>query len=517
MKHEELVVQVMLKPNCGLENTRASLVVRRVTPLCDSVSCHPRTVKSDRATVTYLRDHGLFIRFRSPTPEQVLLAIKGSFFVDRCIIVENTGSIPAYEEEGVENEGDGCSALPLPSSFADAGVLGEHGEELTDLLARFEEVHRELRAHAEATPRDRTLNSIVFSHAQVVDGLRTAVARSRIEPFSRIAPSLRALVADYSHRFGVLADLDIVDGNMALDHSVLATMEEIIKRIIRLCLRDGIEQPEQRAAAGKPPRATMRLRLESDGSEAVCRIEHDGRLFNPHLVGQQAVERGLLARPLETYTDEEIGALLLLPGFIATSQGGIAGMFSQFNEVGSMLQHVGGRGEVLNTDHGTLEITLHFPVPFTVMEAALVRTGATRFALPAQQIGHFEAYRPERVEAAGTDPATGKASGIVYYTCEDGKRAELLNWWGLGVPFEAENPMFVLVLDALGDQRCLVVDAVDGYERISVNQLPPLLDRKSLREAGCFGYAILKDGSPCAVVSIRHLLNAVLKEEADHA
>ncbi len=137
-------------------------------------------------------------------------------------------------------------------------------------------MHRKLHEHAENQPQDRELSSIVFSHAQVVDELRTAVARSRIEPFDRMAPSLETLVADYGRRFGVLVDLDIVDGHMALDRSVLASMKEIIKRVIRSCLRDGIEQPEHRVATGKPPRATLRLRLESDGSEVVCRIEHDG-------------------------------------------------------------------------------------------------------------------------------------------------------------------------------------------------------------------------------------------------
>ena len=86
------------------------------------------------------------------------------------------------------------------------------------------------------------------------------------------------------------------------------------------------------------------------------------------------MKRGLLTRPLETYTEEEMGALLLLPGFVAAAEGPVSSLFSQFNEIGSLLQHVGGRGEVRNTDHGTLEIALHFPVPFTIMEAALVRT-----------------------------------------------------------------------------------------------------------------------------------------------
>lgn len=526
MEHEEFVVQVLLKPNCGLENTRASLVVRRITPLCETVSCHPSTVKSDPSTIEFLRDHGLFIRFSSPKPEQVLLAIKGAFFVDRCMMVEDSDAIPTYEATSGGKGGEDGSAFALPSTFANAGELDERTEELTALLARFEETHRALREHRENAPHDSVLSGIVFEHAQVVDGLRTAVARSRIEPFNRIEPSLRALVADYSRRFGVLADLEITDGHMALDRAVLASMEEIIRRAIRSCLRDGIERPEERLAAGKPARATLRLRLESDGSDAICRIEHDGHLLNTRTIRQQALEQGLLTRPLDTYTDEEIGAFLLLPGFVTTRAAQTPNMFYQFNEIGSLLQHTGGRGAVRNTERGTLEIALHFPVPFTVMEAAVLRTGAARFALPAQQIRRFEAYHTERMEAAGDPRATDglhaagadkPTSPAARYASEDGKRYELWGAWDAASPLAAKNPAFVLIVDVLSESRALVVDAVDGYERISVNRLPALLDRRETREAGCIGYALLDDGVPCAVVSARQLLDGAWKEGAPHA
>ena len=87
MKREEITVQAKLKPNCGLENTRASLVMRRIAPLCDSATCHPHAIKSSRETIPYLRDHGLFVTFVSRTPERVLAAISGAFFVDSCTIV----------------------------------------------------------------------------------------------------------------------------------------------------------------------------------------------------------------------------------------------------------------------------------------------------------------------------------------------------------------------------------------------------------------------------------------------
>lgn len=324
-------------------------------------------------------------------------------------------------------------------------------------------------------------------------------------------PSLRTLVEDCCHRFGVAADLEVTDSRMALDRSVLAPMEEIVKRVVRACLRDGIERPEEREAAGKPPRALLRLRLEGDGSEVACCIEHDGHPFDIRQVGKRAAERGLLARPLDSYTDDEIGSLVFLPGFFGAGGGGTTGSTTPFNEVGSLLQHAGGRGEVRNTERGTLEIALRFPVPFTVVEAALVRTGPSRFALPAQQIARFEAFRPEQVDLMGARPLPAA------YRTEDGKVLPLVNPPESDSPFQTENPAYALLLEAAGERRILVVDAVDGYERISVRRLPSLLNRRSLRAAGCFGYASLKDGTTCGVVSVRHLLEASLEKEGSHA
>ena len=510
-RDEELVVQVMLKPNCGLENVRAALVVRRIAPLCSSLSFHPCTVKSDPSTISYLRDHGLFVRFSSPTPEKVLITIKASFFVDRFAIIEDADAVPSFASASDEPAGENSPAIPLRIDFANRSSVDGRYDELWKLLARLEEVHRQLRARIERTPHDRELNTIFFTHAQVVDGLRTAVARSRIEPFGRIAPSLHALVADYSERFGVQVKFDIADGQMALDQSVLASMEEIIKRVIRACLRDGIGKPEGRKAAGKPPCATMRLTLESDGSEVICRIEHDGHLFDARRIGQLAEERGLLTRPIEEYTDEEIGSFLMMPGFASTRSGPFAGMSSQFIEIGSMLYNMGGRGKVRNTDHGTLEIVMNFPAPFTVMEAAIVRVGAERFALPAQQIVRFEGHHPERL-VGGCD-----ASGTACYVDRDGARVEMLNGAGASTPFKAERPRIVVMLEAQGERRALAVDEVDGYERVSVCQLPALLNRRTARLAGCFGYSFLQDGAACAVVSARRLLDSGLEEGARHA
>lgn len=512
MKREEITVQAKLKPNCGLENTRASLVMRRIAPLCDSATCHPHAIKSSRETIPYLRDHGLFVTFVSRTPERVLAAISGAFFVDSCTIVEDPEGIPPFEMPSAPQEDDAENGgIEAISSFADRDARSERDEKLSNLIAQLEETNRSLRAHAESLPNDRVLSDIAFSYAQTLDHLRSTVALSRIEAFDRIAPSLHKLVEDYGRQFGVPVDLELEQGRMDLDRSVLASIEETLRRALRSCIRDGIESAEERADLGKPERATIRLRLENEGSDVVCRIEHDGRPFDAHRIATIASKRGLLARPLDAYSDEEIGAFILLPQFFLPSAASDGNAFAELNEIGCMLQRIGGRGTMRNTERGTLEIVLRFPVPFTVFEAALLRTGGVRFAVPAQQIVRFEAFDPARVQRGGAAGEGSKATST-WYEDEHGAHIEMLNQGAKPFPLDAAHPAYTVLLEALGERCALAADDVEGYERISMLQLPALLDRRCMHELGCIGYAILQDGSPCIVISVRRFLNDAAKD-----
>lgn len=517
MKREEITVQAKLKPNCGLENTRASLVMRRIAPLCDSATCHPHAIKSSRETIPYLRDHGLFVTFVSRTPERVLAAISGAFFVDSCTIVEDPEGIPPFEMPSAPQEDDAENGgIEAISSFADRDARSERDEKLSNLIAQLEETNRSLRAHAESLPNDRVLSDIAFSYAQTLDHLRSTVALSRIEAFDRIAPSLHKLVEDYGRQFGVPVDLELEQGRMDLDRSVLASIEETLRRALRSCIRDGIESAEERADLGKPERATIRLRLENEGSDVVCRIEHDGRPFDAHRIATIASKRGLLARPLDAYSDEEIGAFILLPQFFLPSAASDGNAFAELNEIGCMLQRIGGRGTMRNTERGTLEIVLRFPVPFTVFEAALLRTGGVRFAVPAQQIVRFEAFDPARVQRGGAAGEGSKATST-WYEDEHGAHIEMLNQGAKPFPLDAAHPAYTVLLEALGERYALAADDVEGYERISMLRLPALLDRRCMHELSYIGYAILQDGSPCIVISVRRFLNDAAKDRGTHA
>lgn len=504
MKQPETVVQVMLKPNCGLENTRAALIVRRIEPLCSAVSTYPENVKSDPRTIPYLRDNGLFVRFTCTTPEWVLLSIKNSFFVERCTLVADPNSIPPFiqttkQAHRVDRRSSKDGSL---SPFSN---VDERDSKLSELVSRLSENRRALDAYASRHERTFEFETTLFEQDRIIDDLRNVVARARLEQFDTIAATLHAVVIDHASRANVQVALELEDSRISIDRAALISLEEAIKRSLRACIRTGIEHADERAAAGKPPCATIRVSIENDGSSVACHIEHDGRPFDVRIIGDIAEAHGMLTRPLDSYSEDELLALLplLRTSFVDLEEEGQSTTF-EIAEICAALQRIGGSGSTRNTDHGTVEICLHVPVPLTAFEIAQVRIGDARLAIPAQQIDRFIAFRN------APEPSSGNIVD------NEGKTYRLANEQGSHPALEAEDPKLIVLLSAYDRQVALAIDSAEGYEYAEVRQLSPLLNGAAMRQAGCLGYAALSDGTLRPVLNVRHL-ELTMQEEGAHA
>lgn len=498
MTANELIVCVKFRPNCDLENTRAALVMRRIARLCDQTSCHPSDVAGDAAAIPYLQDNGLFVRFTAKHPEMVLSTIKNSFFVDECVLVDDPNAIPPYRATPHTRR----PALAPEAAIAEP--LSSHAienDELVDLLANFNEMGRLVRACASRHEDDRDLGALAFRMNRTVDAMRTVVARSRTEPFSRIEPGLHAFVDSCAERFGVGIDFDIVDNHLELDCGVLAVMEEIAKRLLKVLVRGEAIGDERRREAGLPPRTTIRLYAESDGATLVCRCEHNGVPFDSHAIAVLAQNRGVLTRDPDDYSEEELGRMVFMPGFHSASDPRVSSSFD-FRELGAALQRAGGRGSVCNTEFGTVELKLELPAPFVALDVALFTVRGQRLAASASHVKRFEAFDPHRVTLSE------EHGGLVLYEDEHGAVHALLNADEHG-PLAPEQPALAMLLDVQGDLGAFAVDKANGYEHVVVHKLPHLLDDALPSDVSAHGFAELNDGSLGIVLNARAMLTAL--------
>lgn len=510
MTSRELIAQVTFKPNCDLENTRASLIIRRIARLCERVSCYPNNVSSDAQTVPYLRDYGLYLRFCSPQPEQVLLAIRSSFYVETCTLIPDASTIPPYRARSSSLDEHWTQDAVQPSPAYQSGDE-KRNNELIEQLLNFDEARRRLRAYAAKNPHDRELDDLAFLQEQAADALRTLVARSRMEPFKTIIPSLQALIASYAARFNVEVGLQVTTTDLEVDRGVLGSIEEMTKRLIRIYIRESIETPEERRAAGKPARATIRISVQTDGSTVICHCEHDGRTFQLQKVGKLAQKKGLLTRDLSTYSEAEIGRIILMPHFLSSSDDRLGTAF-EMKEISTMLYQCGGNGSILNTERGTVETSFFLPVPFIALDVALFRIGAEQLAIPAFRIERFEPFHSERIQ--NTSPrALEEPAELSHYQGDDGVLYPLLN--SGNSPLAATRPKLVMFLSSHEGSGALAIDETDGYEHAVVHRLPSSLEH-GMTGVHSLGYTVLADGSPRLVLNVVLMMTS-LKEGVSHA
>jgi chemotaxis protein histidine kinase CheA len=101
-----------------------------------------------------------------------------------------------------------------------------------------------------------------------------------------------------------------------------ATVRDICIQMVRNAVAHGIEGREVRAAAGKPPTGTIRVRFAEAGlQEYSLLVEDDGQGLDPARIRDRALERGLLDEQ-QAAALNQTGAyrMIFQPGFSTASE-----------------------------------------------------------------------------------------------------------------------------------------------------------------------------------------------------
>jgi HPt (histidine-containing phosphotransfer) domain-containing protein len=123
-------------------------------------------------------------------------------------------------------------------------------------------------------------------------------------------------------------------------------VRDICIQMVRNAIAHGIESAEERAAAGKPPLGTVRVRFsDSDSREYSVLVEDDGQGLNPTRIRKRALERGLLDEQQAANLDRSgTYRMIFQSGFsTATEVDEHAGRGIGLDVVNSKVRECGGR------------------------------------------------------------------------------------------------------------------------------------------------------------------------------
>ncbi len=133
-------------------------------------------------------------------------------------------------------------------------------------------------------------------------------------PFAtRLARHQTSLPA-LARELGKEVSFDADPGNIAISPEIAEAVDVVLLHTLRNAVDHGIETPEQRRTAGKPPLGRLSLRAAAADADLEIVVEDDGAGVNFDAVRRKAVSSGLL-KESQPVAEKDLLDLLFRPGF----------------------------------------------------------------------------------------------------------------------------------------------------------------------------------------------------------
>ena len=311
--------------------------------------------------------------------------------------------------------------------------------------------------------------------AGAVDGLLEQARRVRMMPASTVFELLPLTARDLAHSQGKRVTFESTGGELLVDRRVLEAIKDPLIHMVRNAVDHGLEPPDERAAAGKPPEGRITVTLKPlERGRLELTFSDDGRGIDPERV-HAAAKRARIAAPA---SDEAALALLFRSGlstsFVITD---VSGHGLGLAIVKEQVERLGGSVELDSRPPAGTTIRLIIPATIATFRGLLVRAGGQRFLLPLDTI--------ERVVPA--HPVTVRGREMIEHEGELLRCGPLSDVLGLP-PEEVTERRACAIVIAAGERAGLLVDEVIGDREVLVKDFePPLMRIRNVAAAGLLG------------------------------
>ena len=316
--------------------------------------------------------------------------------------------------------------------------------------------------------------------SRVLNDLQDRAMRTRMVPVSTITDSLQRAVRDAARNLGKDVRWEAHGENTELDRGVLHQLSDSLLHLVRNAIDHGIDTPEQRAAAGKPREAVLRLHAMQLGSEVIIAVSDDGGGVNLERVREQAVRRGI---DVEGLNDDEILQLIFRSGFsTAKFVSDISGRGVGLDAVRSSVDAARGRVEVRSTPGVGSEFRIIVPITLAVLRCLLVEAAGQRFALPLHRVALAQAEETTTLlHAEGRQMIQLDGLPVPVSDLAD----------VLGLPSTRTGPGTYVIVNGTVGRQAFLVDGLVGQRDVVVKGLSALVPRLEV----VAGASVEPDGS----------------------
>ena len=261
----------------------------------------------------------------------------------------------------------------------------------------FSSLESRLAALDKATERDhrsleRWVNQLLKSAKAVV----MVPAWSLLESFPK-------LVRDLAHDRGKSVELAVQGAEIEIDRRILEEMKDPLVHLVRNCIDHGIEDPQKREAAKKPPQGTIHIRLcRRNGDKAELIVSDDGAGILVADVRAALLKKGILpAEEVRNLNDEAALAMIFESG-VSTSPilTDLSGRGLGLAIVREKVEKLGGTISLETSPGSGTTFRMVLPLMRATFRGVVVRLDRHLFVLPTVQVEQVLRFRRQEARRA---------------------------------------------------------------------------------------------------------------------
>ena len=265
--------------------------------------------------------------------------------------------------------------------------------------------------------RDLKRSSVDVS--RVSEEMQRSVMEMRMIPAEQVFSKFSRMARDISKKLNKKFNLVVEGKDTKIDKGIAELIADPLVHLVRNSMDHGIEMPEKRKSVGKNEAGTITLSASQEGGAIYIDIIDDGGGIDPEVILRKAIEKGIITpAEAETMNKQEIIALIFAAGFsTAEALSDIAGRGVGMDVVNTNINKIGGKIIIDSNKGKGTQIRLDLPLTTAILDALLVESEHSLFAIPVLSVIESITLKREEVSTMlqeMTLEVRGKTIGVKF-------------------------------------------------------------------------------------------------------
>ncbi len=516
-------VKIFFEDGCQMENIRAFMLLNTIKDMCDTLESDPPNPENNSDCASDIVAKGLLVKFScGGDPQEIYEAIESAVNIKSYEIIGQEGGTIVDNPNNSQNVAEESATTPPPSAQASPkptaappqtdsaakkqNLISVNQGKLDQLMDLVGEIVT-TEAMVAANPDLDGLQLDNFNKAtrqlrKLTDELQDVVMSIRMVPLNGLYQKMNRIVRDMSKKLDKEVDLITIGGDTEIDKTIIDSITDPFMHMIRNSMDHGIENTEDRIAAGKNPRGRLTLSAQNVGGEIVINIIDDGGGLNSEKILAKAKKNGILTKPENEYTTAEINQMIMLAGF-STNENvtEFSGRGVGMDVVRQNIEKCNGSISVESEMGKGSTFTIKIPLTLAIVEGMKLSVGNSIFTIPITSIKQsFKVADKSQILHDVDSNEMIMLRGDCYRIIRLHQKFDF--------PTEKTNieDGILILVESEKKKACIFADELIGEQQVVVKSFPTFLNGYDIKSSGLAGCTILGDGSISLILDANKLL-----------